>query len=105
MTLADLLAGEGSRDASGLRQEPSADEERPLMDMKTLHSVAAPLAMAGGLGTVSMALYKAALRRVDWDLIPASAMIRVRWWSNHASLVLRASLILAVLGLTVIAAT
>ncbi|HWG22619.1 hypothetical protein [Actinospica sp.] len=75
------------------------------MDATTLHSIAGPMAMAGGLGAVFMAFYRAALRRVDWSLIPASAMIRVRWWSTHASLALRVSVILAVLGLAAFAAT
>ncbi|WP_086706847.1 hypothetical protein [Streptomyces antimycoticus] len=80
------------------------------MDVTELRAIAGPLAMAGLLGTVAMLLYKAALRRVDWSLIPTSAMPRVRWWSTHASCVLRLSLTLAavalaVLGLTELAAT
>lgn len=69
------------------------------MDVITLRAIAGPLAMAGVWGIVAMVLYKAALRRVDWSLIPASAMPRVRWWSTHASCVLRFSLTLAGLGL------
>ncbi|MBA6440700.1 hypothetical protein [Streptomyces sp. GMR22] len=69
------------------------------MDVTTLRAIAGAMAKAGAWGIVAMSLYKAALRRVDWSLIPASAMPRVRWWSTHASCVLRLSLTLAGLGL------
>jgi hypothetical protein len=69
------------------------------VDMATLRSIAVPLTEAGGLGTVAMVIYRAALRRVDWDLIPSAALPRVRWWRGHASLVLRVSLTLAAAGL------
>ncbi|MCQ8186941.1 hypothetical protein [Streptomyces rugosispiralis] len=72
------------------------------MDAPTLRAIAGALAMAGLWGIVAMSIYKAGLRRVDWSLIPASAMPRVRWWSTHASCVLRLSLTLAGLGLTVL---
>ncbi|GAA3803644.1 hypothetical protein [Streptomyces chiangmaiensis] len=72
------------------------------MDVTTLRAIAGTLAMAGAWGTVAMVIYKAALRRVDWDLIPASAMPRVRWWATHATRVLRLSLAFAVLGLTLL---
>jgi hypothetical protein len=75
------------------------------MDATTLRTIAGTLAMAGVWGTVAMVLYKAALRRVDWDLIPASAMPRVRWWSTHASCLLRISLTLAGLGLIILGLT
>jgi hypothetical protein len=75
------------------------------MDVTTLHAIAVPTATAGSSGTAFMVFYKAALRRVDWDLIPPSAILRVRWWSRHASLALWASLILAALGLAAFAAT
>jgi hypothetical protein len=71
----------------------------------TLQAIASTVAMAGAWGTVAMVLYKAALRRVDWDLIPASAMPRVRFWSTHASCLLRLSLTLMGLGLTVLGLT
>jgi hypothetical protein len=72
------------------------------MDVTRLRAIADALALTGCLGTVAMALYKAAMRCVDWDLIPASARSRVRWWSAHASSVLGASLFLVALGLTVL---
>ncbi|MGW0814540.1 hypothetical protein ACWD00_15010 [Streptomyces viridiviolaceus] len=75
------------------------------MDVSTLRTIGGTLAMAGAWGTVAMLLYRAALRRVDWDLIPASAMPRVRWWSSHASCLLRLSLITAGLGLTALGLT
>jgi hypothetical protein len=75
------------------------------MDVTELREIAALLAMTGALGAVSMALYKAALRHVDWDLIPRSAMSRVHWWSAHAPLVLRLSLALAILGLATLGLT
>ncbi|WP_262704319.1 MULTISPECIES: hypothetical protein [Streptomyces] len=65
----------------------------------TIRTIAGALAMAGAWGIVAMSIYKAALRRVDWSLIPASAMPRVRWWSTHASCALRLSVALAGLGL------
>ncbi|MEU1183602.1 hypothetical protein ABZ464_39385 [Streptomyces sp. NPDC005820] len=71
----------------------------------TLRALAGHIAVIGGLGTLSMVLYKAALRRADIEMIPASAMPRVRWWSTHASAVLTVSLALAVLGLSLLAAT
>ncbi|MER6980427.1 hypothetical protein [Streptomyces carpinensis] len=73
--------------------------------MTTLHSIAGPLAAVGVLGTVHMALYKAALRRLDRDLIPASAMPRVRWWSAHVSGALTVTTALAVVGLLGLLAT
>lgn len=52
-----------------------------------------------------MALYMAALRRVDFDLIPASAMHRVRWWSTHAPMAFFVSLLLTVTGIVLLVAT
>ncbi|MGW4517326.1 hypothetical protein ACWEO4_36355 [Streptomyces sp. NPDC004393] len=75
------------------------------MDVTTLRAIAGTLAMAGAWGTVAMAVYKAALHRVDWNLIPASAMPRVRWWSTHASCLLRVSLALTGLGLALLGLT
>ncbi|MEU1518334.1 hypothetical protein ABZ490_40365 [Streptomyces sp. NPDC005811] len=71
----------------------------------TVHALAGHIAVIGGLGTVSMALYKAASLRADLEMIPATALPRVRWWSTHASAVLTVSLALAVLGLSLLAAT
>ncbi|WP_143120561.1 hypothetical protein [Actinacidiphila alni] len=68
-------------------------------DSETLRSIAAPLAEAGCLGTVALLIHRAALRRVDWDLIPSAALPRVRWWLRHGPPLLRASLTLAALGL------
>ena len=75
------------------------------MNVTTLQTIASGLAMAGAGGTLAMVLYKVALRHVDWDQIPASGMPRVRFWINHRSRVLRLSLALAILGLTVLGLT
>lgn len=74
------------------------------VDMAALRSIAVPLTEAGGLGTVAMVIHGAALRRVDWDLIPSAALPRVRWWRRHAPLVLAVSLVLAATGLAGLAA-
>jgi uncharacterized iron-regulated membrane protein len=71
----------------------------------TLHALAGRAAALGGLGSATMALYMAALRRVDFDLIPASAMPRVRWWSAHAPTAFIISLLLTVIGLVGLVAT
>lgn len=71
----------------------------------TLHMLAVRATAAGGLGAASMALYEAALRHLDWALVPSSAVNRVRWWSRHASFVLRMSLALLLVGLAVLAST
>jgi hypothetical protein len=42
---------------------------------------------------------------VDFDLIPASAMPRVRWWSAHAPTAFIISLLLTVIGLVGLVAT
>ncbi|MEU1275671.1 hypothetical protein [Streptomyces sp. NPDC005799] len=72
---------------------------------QTLHMFAVRVTTAGALGAAYMVLYKAALRRVDFDLIPVSALRRVRWWSTHATVVLAVSLTLTVLGLVLSTAT
>ncbi|WP_427919203.1 hypothetical protein [Streptomyces sp. cg40] len=69
------------------------------MTASSFHSASGTLAVVGGLGAAYMVLYKIALRHVDRDLIPRSALPRVRWWSDHASHVLWVSAVLAVLGL------
>lgn len=71
----------------------------------TLHTLAGHFAVMGGLGAVSMILYTAASRRADLDMIPASALPRVRWCNTHASTVLKVSLALAVLGLALFTVT
>ncbi|MEV7382823.1 hypothetical protein [Streptomyces lydicus] len=71
----------------------------------TLQTLAGPVAVLGVLGSATMALYMAALRRVDFDLIPASAMPRVRWWSTHARKAFLVSLLLAATGLVLLAVT
>jgi hypothetical protein len=42
---------------------------------------------------------------VDFDLIPASAMPRVRWWSAHAPTAFIISLLLTAIGLVGLVAT
>ncbi|WP_306192387.1 MULTISPECIES: hypothetical protein [unclassified Streptomyces] len=71
----------------------------------TLHTLAGRVAAFGGLGSATMALYMAALRRVDFDLIPSSAMPRVRWWSAHAPMAFFVGLLLTVIGLVLLVAT
>ncbi|WP_433455285.1 hypothetical protein ACQPXS_45405 [Streptomyces sp. CA-142005] len=75
------------------------------MTTTALHSIAGPLAVLGVLGTIHMALYKAALHRLDPGLIPRSALPRVRWWGAHASCALAVGSALAILGLVAVVAT
>lgn len=70
--------------------------------MANLNAIARALALAGGLGTVSMVMYTVALRYVDRTLIPAAARPRVRWWSENAKAVLRVSVFLTALGLALL---
>jgi len=69
------------------------------MDATTFQSFAEALMAAGSLGMVAMILYKAALRHVDWELIPKAALPRVEWWSTYATRVLIISGFVLFLGL------
>ncbi|MGW3943713.1 hypothetical protein [Streptomyces phaeochromogenes] len=69
------------------------------MNATTFQSFAEALMAAGGLGVVAMIMYKAALRHVDWELIPKAALPRVEWWSTYATHVLIISGLVLFLGL------
>ncbi|MFG2029669.1 hypothetical protein [Streptomyces sp. NPDC048825] len=69
------------------------------MNATTFQSFAEALMAAGSLGMIAMILYKAALRHVDWELIPKAALPRVRWWSTYATRVLVISGFALLLGL------
>lgn len=60
-------------------------------------------AVLGALGTVAMAMYLLAVRFVDWDMVPRSALRRVHWWQRHAHVVLLASLVVTAGALASIA--
>lgn len=71
--------------------------------MTTLRTVAELAVMVGAALTASMLVFRLALRLVDWSLLPSSALPRVRWWSTHAIVTLRAGLLVGVLGILVLA--
>lgn len=65
----------------------------------TLRTVAELAVMIGVALAASMAVFRLALRVVDWSLLPSSALPRVRWWSAHAIIALRAGLLIGIVGL------
>lgn len=67
--------------------------------MTAMHLVAAASTVLGCAGVVSMLAYRAALRRVDIDVLPDRILPRAVWWRDHAGPVLRASLFLVLAGL------
>jgi Zn-dependent alcohol dehydrogenase len=56
----------------------------------------------GVIGVGAMAMCLLATRFVSWDLIPDSAVARVRWWCRHARAVLVGSAVVAVVGAALI---
>jgi len=56
------------------------------------------LVLLGMLGVASMGVYLLAVRCAGWDLIPVTAMARVRWWHRHAPAVLAVSALVALAG-------
>ncbi|MGQ0841621.1 hypothetical protein [Actinokineospora sp.] len=56
----------------------------------------------GGFGMVAMTVYLVAVRFVDWELIPRSALRRARWWQRHAHTVLWASLVVTAVTLSTV---
>jgi spore maturation protein SpmA len=52
--------------------------------------------LLGVLGVASMSVYLLAVRCASWDLIPVTAMARVRWWHRHAPTVLVGSALVSV---------
>lgn len=57
----------------------------------------------GALAAGAMTLCLFALRHVDWELIPRSALRRVRWWQRHAQTFLIAGLVITTAALATVA--
>jgi hypothetical protein len=56
------------------------------------------LVLLAALCAVSMGVYLLAVRCASWDLIPAAAQARVRWWHRHAPAVLAVSALVTLAG-------
>jgi hypothetical protein len=56
------------------------------------------LIMLAALGAAAMAVYLVAVRCVSWDVVPAGAAARVRWWQRHAPALLAVCALVAVTG-------
>lgn len=67
--------------------------------MSGVHAAAIAATVLGVTGIVSMLAYRAALRRVDIDLLPGRIVPRAVWWRDHVGRVLCTSLLLACAGL------
>jgi hypothetical protein len=69
------------------------------MDSISVHALAGYLTVLGAAGTVSMLVYRAALRYADLDHGPVRSLPRLRWWTRHAVGALAVSLVILACGL------
>lgn len=68
------------------------------MDTVGLTGVAVIVAELGMLAWVSMMIFRLALRHLDWNLVPASAVRRARWWRKNADIVRRCGALASATG-------
>lgn len=63
------------------------------------HAAAVAATVLGGTGVVAMLAYRAALRRVEIDLLPGRILTRALWWRDHLGRVLGTCVVLVLTGL------